>query len=175
MEGNHHRPLIKTIFLFLSFPCFILQSSFELSIIWTKALVFTMNQTLSRRLLSFCAIYALSSTVNLVKDIHVVEAFSHSTMSSQNISVPSLRGSRILTGSTITTPKCENIRTEEYPAELQLFYTYSVEISDDLLLYDMERAIDNAVIIELDMCDVKGRPVYKVRTSTSHSFSTSRK
>ena len=82
-----------------------------------------------------------------------------------------LRGGRDL--STITTPHCSTIRTAHYPAELQLFYTYSVEINDDLLLNDMERAIDNAVAIELDMCDVKGRPVYKVRTSTTHSFSTS--
>ena len=175
MESNHHCPLIETIYLFLSFPSFILHSSFELCIIWTKSLVFAMNKTLSRRFLSLCAIYVLSWKVELAAGIHLIEAFDYSTTSPQNTSVPSLRGARILTGSTITTPKCGNIRTEEYPAELQLFYTYSVEINDDLLLYDMERAIDNAVVIELDICDVKGRPLYKVRTSTTHSFSTSSK
>ena len=75
--------------------------------------------------------------------------------------------------STITTPNCNAIRTAPYPAELQLFYTYSVEINHDLLLRDMERAIENAVAIELDMCDVEGRPVYKIRTGITHSFSTS--
>lgn len=78
-----------------------------------------------------------------------------------------------MSGSTITTPNCNAIRTAQYPAELQLFYIYSVEINDDLLLNDMKRAIDNAVSIELDMCDHNGRPVYKVRTSTTHSFSSS--
>jgi len=78
-----------------------------------------------------------------------------------------------LSGSTITTPNCNAIRSTPYPSELQLFYTYSVEINNDFLLNDMERAIDNAVALELDMCDFEGRPVYKVKSDTTHSFSNS--
>jgi hypothetical protein len=127
-----------------------------------------MDSMLSRRIFGICAIFVATASVGIVETLTYGNAISSRERSH------ALRGHRILNGSTITTPNCDAIRTAEYPAELQLFYTYSVEINDDLLLSDMERAIDNAVAIELDMCDLKGRPVYKVRTSTTHSFSTSR-
>ncbi|MGK3749480.1 MAG: hypothetical protein ACI8RD_001775 [Bacillariaceae sp.] len=84
----------------------------------------------------------------------------------------SLRG-RELSTQTIATPKCNTIRTSPYPAELQLFYSYSVEFKIAFSLADIERAIANAVALELDMCDILSRPVYKVKTITGHSFSNS--
>ena len=135
-----------------------------------------MSQLLSRRIIGICAILVLVLvSIDIAAGIDVVETLRHRNVSSVRKTPNALRGGRVLNtnGSTITTPNCNSIRTAPYPAELQLFYTYSVEINDDLLLHDMERAIDNAVAIELDMCDLQGRPVYKIRTSTTHSFSTS--
>ena len=128
---------------------------------------------MSRRMFGILAIYVLFSRIDSITGFNVTETSSSSNTQLGSKSPKALRGARALSENTITTPNCNMLRTAEYPAELQLFYTYSVEINDDLLLYDMERAIDNAGVIELDMCDVTGRPVYKVRTSTIHSFSTS--
>jgi len=83
-----------------------------------------------------------------------------------------LRGGRELSTQTITTPNCNAVRTLPYSAELQLFYSYSVEFNNAFSLTDIERAISNAVALKLDMCDVQGRPVYKVKT-IRHSFSNS--
>lgn len=83
-----------------------------------------------------------------------------------------LRGGRELSTQTITTPNCNAVRTLPYSAELQLFYSYSVEFNNAFSLTDIERAIANAVALQLDMCDVQGRPVYKVKT-IKHSFSNS--
>lgn len=82
---------------------------------------------------------------------------------------------RALSPQTITTPHCSVIRTVPYPAELQLFYSYSVEFKNAFSLSDIERAIATTVALQLDMCDVRGRPVYKVKRITGHSFSHSGK
>ena len=132
-----------------------------------------MNQIFLRQMFFIFASCVLISSIDVVTGFDIGEMFRPDNASSGNKPRKALRGGRALSGGTITTPNCSMIRTTEYPAELLLFYTYSVEINDNLLLQDMERAIDNAVAIELDMCDVTGRPVYKVRTSTTHSFSTS--
>ena len=133
-----------------------------------------MRSTLSKRISSIYIFLALFFGIdNVAAGVGTAETLRNDKMFKGKRLTSRLRGGRNL--NTLTTPNCSTIRTAEYPAELQLFYTYSVEINDDLLLNDMERAIDNAVAIELDMCDVKGRPVYKVRTSTTHSFSTSRR
>jgi hypothetical protein len=132
-----------------------------------------MNSIVSRWIISTCAIFVLILSIDIAAGMGVVETLSYGNASTDTKATSGLRGSRILSGSTITTPNCSAIRTAQYPAELQLFYVYSVEINDSLLLSDMERAIDNAVAIELDMCDLHGRPVYKIRTSTTHSFSSS--
>ena len=130
-----------------------------------------MNQiTCARRIIGSFAICLLFWNIELGTCIDVPVKILRSGSGSSPKAA--LRGGRRALN-TITTPNCGMVRTAEYPAELQLFYTYSVEINDDLLLQDMERAIDNAVAIELDMCDATGRPVYKIRTSTVHSFSTS--
>ena len=135
-----------------------------------------MASTLSRQVFRACVIVLLAFGADAAALVDAAHASIHTKDTSTNAEVyKSLRGSRVLGGSTITTPNCSASRDEPYPAELQLFYTYSVDINKDLLLHDMERAIDNAVAIELDMCDVQGRPVYKVRTDTTHSFSTSGK
>lgn len=136
-------------------------------------IVVAMNSIESRRIISICAIFLLTFKIDVAAGTSIGESLSYSDVSTTILASNALRGSRILSGSTITTPYCNAIRTQQYPAELQLFYTYSVEINDNLLLSNMERAIDNAVAMELNMCDAKGRPVYKVRTSTTHSFSTS--
>ena len=135
-----------------------------------------MNEILSRGMFGIFAIFLLILGIDIATGSNLTESVGSSKyIISDHEALKVLRGSRLLSGSTITTPNCNMPRIAEYPAELQLFYTYSVEINNELLLYDMERAIDNAVAIELDMCDFMGRPVYKIRTSTTHSFSTSGK
>ena len=129
----------------------------------------------SRAMFGIWSFLVLILRLDLAISSNITDAMDSSYIIADSKVTKGLRGSRLLSGSTITTPNCNMPRIEDYPAELQLFYTYSVEINDDILLYDMERAIDNAVVIELDMCDFMGRPVYKVRTSTTHSFSTSGK
>lgn len=120
------------------------------------------------------AIFEVVCVVEAAVRFKTAAKLTHRPVSGNLTEGQGLRGYRMLNGNTITTPNCNLIRTAPYPAELQLFYTYSVEINDDLLLTDMERAIENAVAMELDMCDVEGRPVFKVKTGARHSFSTSR-
>ena len=129
----------------------------------------------SGRVINICAILVLLiCTTEATARIDAAVDTTYSLIGiSKSLVTNSLRGGRTLSGSTITTPNCDAIRITSYPAELQLFYTYSVEFNDDLLLNDMERAIAIAVALELDMCDVDGRPVYKVKTDTKHSFSKS--
>ena len=135
-----------------------------------------MNEKLPRGMFGFFAILVLISRIDIATSRNITESVGFTKHVVSDCEAPkALRGSRLLSGSTITTPNCDMPRIADYPAELQLFYTYSVEINNELLLYDMEPAIDNAVAIELDMCDFMGRPVYKIRTSTTHSFSTSGK
>jgi hypothetical protein len=86
--------------------------------------------------------------------------------------VKSLRG-RALRAPTVTTSNCNSFRLAPYPAELQLFYEYSVEFKAGraVSLADLERAVSNAVALELDVCDALDRPMYKVKTNTRHIFS----
>ena len=83
-----------------------------------------------------------------------------------------LRG-RSLNSPTVTTPECSAIRLSPYAAELHLSYEYSVEFKAGraVSLTDLQRAIANAVAVQLDMCDTLGRPVFKVKTDTQHKFS----
>ena len=83
---------------------------------------------------------------------------------------------RLLTGPTISTTKCNAIRTESYKAELQLFYTYSVEFGpgSSRKLDGMEEAIAYIVAQALDSCDIMGRPIYQVKTTTPHKVSKDR-
>ena len=135
-------------------------------------LVVNMDFILTRRIISIYVTFVLIFTIDPLDSIRGVESLSDDTESTVPKVPNALRGFRVLSVSTITTPNCLATRTAPYPTELHLFYTYAVEINDDLLLSDMERAINNAVAIELNMCDHQGRPVYKVRTSTTHSFSS---
>jgi hypothetical protein len=81
---------------------------------------------------------------------------------------------RHLTGETLTTTQCNVIRTEDYAAELQLFYSYLVEFDagSSRSLAGVETAITHAVAQALDSCDVRDRPMFKVRTNARHIFST---
>jgi hypothetical protein len=80
---------------------------------------------------------------------------------------------RVLSSTTVTTSDCSAIRSAPYPAELQLFYEYSVEFNPGraVNLVDLERAIANVVAIQLSICDTSGQPVFKVLTGTPHRFS----
>jgi hypothetical protein len=84
---------------------------------------------------------------------------------------------RTLSSTTVTTSDCSAIRSAPYPAELQLFYEYSVEFNPGKVvnLAHLERAISNTVAIQLSICDTFGQPVFKVRTDTPHRFSDKRK
>ena len=168
MKRIHHHPTIQEEPTMLRIYLHPFIKTCKMCFLWMKP---TMNTITLRRMIGIFAVCVLLWRIDIAAGIHDIAAFNDDNFTSSGTNT-SLRGSRVLQN-TLTTPKCDNIRTADYPAELQLFYTYSVEINDDLLLYDMERAIDNAVVMELDMCDVQGRPVYKVRTSTAHSFSTS--
>jgi hypothetical protein len=104
-----------------------------------------------------------------------VEAVILSTI--ENSTVFSNLRSRILTSTTVTTSDCSAIRTDPFPAELQLFYEYSVEFKAGraVSLSDLERAIASAVAIQLNICDTAGRPAFKIRTDFPHRFSDSSK
>jgi hypothetical protein len=84
-----------------------------------------------------------------------------------------LRGRGLSISSTVATSDCSAIRLAPYPAELQLFYEYSVEFKAGraVSLRELERAISTHVAHQLDMCDNLGRPVYKVKTASQHGFS----
>ncbi|KAG7360852.1 hypothetical protein IV203_035951 [Nitzschia inconspicua] len=96
------------------------------------------------------------------------------TIIEASTSSPHLRA-RVLSSATVTTPDCSAIRLAPYPAELQLFYDYSVEFKRGraVSLTDLERAIANAVAVKLNTCDASGRPLFKVRTDVPHRFSDS--
>lgn len=100
------------------------------------------------------------------------EVQHHATTHESSTSSSNLRV-RTLSSTTVTTPDCSVIRRAPYPAELQLFYEYSIEFKAGraVSLTDMERHIANAVAIQLNICDTSGRPVFKVRTDAPHRFS----
>lgn len=95
------------------------------------------------------------------------------THPSSNVPQPSVLRGRNLTASTVSTTECDNIRVEPYSAELQLLYEYSAEFEagKSSSLAGLETAVAHAVALELDMCDELGRPLYKVKTNTRHTFS----
>lgn len=91
----------------------------------------------------------------------------------QHQNTPSKLRARKLTSTTVTTSDCNSIRLSPYPAELQLFYEYSIEFRAGraVSLTDLEQAIANTVAVRLNICDTSGRPVFKVRTDAPHRFS----
>ncbi|KAG7357047.1 hypothetical protein IV203_001735 [Nitzschia inconspicua] len=118
-------------------------------------------------LLFICSAMASALLVSLAEP-NVTTIIEASTSS------PHLRA-RVLSSATVTTPDCSAIRLAPYPAELQLFYDYSVEFKRGraVSLTDLERAIANAVAVKLNTCDASGRPLFKVRTDVPHRFSDS--
>ena len=80
---------------------------------------------------------------------------------------------RYLTAPTLTTTKCNVVRSDDYQAELQLVYSYLVEFraGGSRSLHGLEQAISQAVAAELNSCDEMDRPMYKVKTNTRHEFS----
>ena len=86
---------------------------------------------------------------------------------------PNIRRSLQAAQAAITTTSCNEIRTEDYEAELQLVYEYLVEFKEDSTrsLVGIERGITQAIAQELDACDALDRPVYKVKATSRHTFS----
>jgi hypothetical protein len=128
------------------------------------------NHGLRVLLLSLCLAFlpAAASAYGWVADRTV-----KNTEQQQHLNPPSKLRARKLTSTTVTTSDCNSIRLSPFPAELQLFYEYSVEFRAGraVSLTDLEQAIANTVADRLNICDTSGRPVFKVRTDAPHRFS----
>ncbi len=74
------------------------------------------------------------------------------------------------TGPTISSSACNNLRTDPFPAELELFYFYRIDFiagtAVDLAI--VENVINQAVVLKLNQCDSQDRPLYALDLNPSH-------
>ena len=77
-------------------------------------------------------------------------------------------------GETMTTSACGNIRGEPYKGMLTLSYEYLVEIRSEgsLDVAAIEKALVQAVVSSLYLCDTLDRPLFAVDLSASHNVAT---
>lgn len=128
--------------------------------------MYSTTMLLSTRLYFLLGIVSLSS-------LTAVFSFDIDSTIVDNPSLPVVSRDRALQGTAVTTSACDNIRTQRFPAKLELVYFYVLETTNGPLedLSGIQNAILRAVLEALQRCDGNGFPEFALDLATKHEYS----